>query len=260
MIRLVRSEMQKLWTIRSTAVLLALTAVAAGLIGLAVGLAPHSRGVAEGLFPPKGTVLWFNDVFSAMQIAQDFALVLGILVITSEYRHKTVTPTFLTEPRRPLVTAVKLLVSALGGAVVAVTAGIAGLVLGWALVSSGYGSSLEMLTQFQKAIPGIVAVAVLFAVYGLGIGSLLKNQVLALVTGLGVSAVVEPIIVGVWPSVGRWLPSQAARALEPTTSSGGFGGGVANLLTSWEGALVLLGYGLALAAAGSFTTMRADVT
>ena len=50
MIRLVRSEMQKLWTIRSTAVLLALTA--RGTAGMpATGAGPSADGDADVVMP-----------------------------------------------------------------------------------------------------------------------------------------------------------------------------------------------------------------
>ncbi len=263
MIRLVRAEISKLVTIWSTYVLLGITTLATGLIGLAIGLAPHRRGIEALLFPARGTPAWFHDVFSAMAVSEDLALVLGILLVTTEYRHKTVTPTYLGEPRRGRVTAAKLVVSVAGGVVVAAAAAVGALVLGGALAGSGYGDTSIMLGAFGHVFPGVLLASILFAIYGVGLGAILKNQVVALVVGLGVSAVVEPIIVGVWPSVGRWLPSQAARSIESvstTASGGGFGSGLSNLLPSWEGALVLLAYGVVLAAAGSFTTLRADVT
>jgi hypothetical protein len=122
-----------------------------------------------------------------------------------------------------------------------------------------------MLTEFRHVWPGVAAAAVLFGAYGVGLGALLKNQAVAIVVGLGATAIVEPIVVAAAPSVGRWFPSSAAQALESVTANphvrGGFGGGgLIHLIAWWEGALVLLGYGIVLVAAGSFTTLRADVT
>lgn len=264
MISLVRAEFLKLRTVWSTWILYALSAVVVGGIAAIVGFAPHRRQGVGVLFPTRGSVPWFDTVFSILAIALDFALVLGVLVVTSEYRHKTVTPTYLVEPRRGRVTTAKLLVSGGGGLVVAVVAGIVGLAFGFAVVGAGIGHSGEMLTEFRHVWPGVAAAAVLYAVYGVGLGALLKNQAVSIVVGLGVTAVIEPILNGALPSVGRWLPSEAAQALESVTARpevrGGLGADLVHLIPWWAGALVLLGYGVVLAAAGSFTTLRGDVT
>jgi len=38
-----------------------------------------------------------HHVFSVLDVSRILALVLGAIIITGEYRHKTVTPTFLAE-------------------------------------------------------------------------------------------------------------------------------------------------------------------
>lgn len=264
MTRLIRSELAKLRTVWSTWVLLAITAVVVAGVASAVGFAPHNRGDAAAvLFPARGTVPWFDSVFSIMALALDFSLVLGVLMVTTEHRHKTVTPTFLVEPRRGRVTAAKLLVSIGGGVVIAVVAGVVGLAFGAAVVGAGYGTSGRMLTEFRHVWPGVACAAALYAVYGVGLGAVLKNQAVSIVVGLGVSAVVEPILNGALPAVGRWLPGEAAQALESVTARPevrGFGADLVHLVPWWAGALVLLGYGVVLATAGSVTTLRADVT
>lgn len=263
MTNLIRAEVRKLTSLWSTYVLVAVTAAASGLLGLAVALAPRRRVEVAAVLPPRGTASWFNDVFSAMSLAQYLALVLGVLVVTGEYRHRTITSTYLAEPRRARVTAAKLVVSGAAGVVVSLAAGAAGLLLGWILVGSGDGSAGVMMGQFRHVAPGLLAIGLLFGVYGAGLGALLRSQVLALVVGLGVGFVVEPIIAGVWPWIGRWLPSQAARAVESLQSGGasnGLNSSRLHLLGSWEAAGVLLAYGVILAVAGSLTTLRSDVT
>ena len=118
-----------------------------------------------------------------------------------------------------------------------------------------------MLTEYRHVFPGVLAAAILYAIYGVGLGALLKNQVVAIVVGLGVTAILEPIIVAVVPSVGRWLPGQVAQALESVTANAnGLNNGITHLVPWWQGGLALLGYGVVLAAAGAFTTLRSDVT
>ena len=260
----IRCEILKLRTVWSTWVIMLIATAASALLGLVVGFAPRRRAVESFAFPVRGTVRWFDLVLSTMTICVDLALVLGVIAITGEYRHKTVTSTFLSEPRRGKVVGAKLFTGAWGGALVAVAGGAGALVLGFGLVAGGFGNTSRMLTEFRHVFPGVLAASFLFAVYGLGLGALLKNQVVALVVGLGASAVVEPIIVAVDPSVGRWLPDQAASALESVTARARGGGFFTtpgtHLVTWWEGALVLVAYGVVLSVAGAFTTLRADVT
>jgi len=264
MIGLLRSEAFKLRTVWSTWMLLGITAVLTAALGSLVGFVPRRRET-EVLFPAHGSSPWYDLVFSVMTVAIDLALVQGVLLMTGEHRHKTVTPTFLAEPRRGRVAGAKLVVACAAGLVVAVVAGSVGLAFGFGAVAGGLGTAARMLTEFRHVWPGVAAAAVLFGAYGVGLGALLKNQAVAIVVGLGATAIVEPIIVAAAPSVGRWLPSSAAQALESVTANpavrGGFGGGgLTHLVTWWEGALVLLAYGVVLCAAGSFTTLRADVT
>lgn len=263
MTRLVRAEIEKLATIWSTYVLIAATAVGTALIGLAVTLAPGRSAAAKALEPARGTPGWFDDLFSAMGITQILALVLGILILTGEYRHKTITSTYLAEPRRARVISAKLAASAGSGAVLALAAALAGLLLGSVLLGLGYGHPGEMLSAFGRVFPGVLGASVLFVIYGLGLGALLKNQVAALVVGLGVTFVLQPVIVGVWPGIGMWMPNPTAGSLEsvPAAAKNPFSiSGSAHLLPWWQGGLVLLAYGVALAALGSVTTMQTDVT
>jgi hypothetical protein len=258
---LLAAELKKFRTIWSTWVILGIAAFAVGAFSTIVGFAPRGRTTRDLLEPLRGSSRWFDSVFSTLSIALDLALVLGILCVTGEYRHKTVTPTYLAEPRRGRVVVAKLTASAAGGVVIAAVAGAVALAFGYAVVAAGIGDGSRMLTEYRHVFPGVLAGTVLYAVYGVGLGALLKNQVVAIVTGLGVAAVVEPIIVATVPAVGKWLPGQVAQALySVTANASGFNNGITHLVPWWQGGLALLGYGLVLAAAGSFTTLRSDVT
>jgi ABC-type transport system involved in multi-copper enzyme maturation permease subunit len=259
--REVAAELKKLRTIWSTWLILGITAVLVGVITSVIAFAPHNNRGGDLLFPVRGTTRWFDSVFSALTSCLTLALVLGILSMTGEYRHKTITPTYLAEPRRGRVVASKLLAAALGGVAVAVVAGAVALVFGFSVVGAGIGDVGRMLTEYRHVFPGVLAAAVLYAVYGVGLGALLKNQVVAVVVGLGVTTIIEPILVGVVPAVGKWAPGQVAQALESVTANAnGFNNGIIHLVPWWQGGLALLGYGVVLAAAGSFTTLRSDVT
>lgn len=265
MTRLLRSEVFKLRTVWSTWVLAGITAVLVAGLTAIVAFVPRRHDVGE-LFPARGTADWFDIVFSVMNVAVDLALILGAIMITGEHRHKTITPTFLAEPRRERMAGAKLIVALGGGLVIAVVAGIVGLLFGLGMVAGGIAPMHRMLTEYGHVWPGLAAAAVLFGAYGAGLGALLKNQVVTIVVALVALAVVEPILGSTLPSVGRWLPGYAAQALESVTATarnqGAFGGGpsATHLVVWWVGALVIVGYGVVLAALGSYTTLRADVT
>ena len=77
--------------------------------------------------------------------------------------------------------------------------------------------------------------------------------------GLGFTLVVETIVTAIWPTIGEYLPGQAATALEDAGRTA-FNGGTAQLLPWWAGALMVLLYGIVLSVVGTITTLRSDVT
>src|SRR3712207_171782 len=117
MIRLVRAEWTKLFT---TKVWLGLLL---GSIVLVVGfsiLFTSFAGNAESGIPPVGSSLYEELALSQAANANILFLILGIIGMTQEYRHRTATPTFLTEPRRGRVVVAKLLAYAAASVVFAV--------------------------------------------------------------------------------------------------------------------------------------------
>ena len=294
--RLLGAEIRKLWTIWSTYVLVGIVVVVDLLFGFAIAFAPGGRRGGTAGIVPHGSTQWFTNVFSVLDNSRLLALVLGVLVITGEYRHKTVTPTFLAEPRRGRVVTAKLGVGFGGGIVLGAVTMLMGLIVGFVLVALKVHSCVTIAPRVGKLVgplsvqqgmsqamcsaqhgvyfvatthtmwhdwsriaPGVVLGTGLFAIYGLGLGALLKNQVVAIVVGLGFTLVVETIIGAIWPSIGEYLPGQAATALEDAARTS-FRGTETQLLPWWGGAIMLLVYGVALAFVGTSTTLRSDIT
>jgi len=286
MVGLLRAEIRKLWTIWSTYVVFAIVVVIDLLFGFGLAFAPGGRhGGAAGIVP-HGSSQWFTNVFSVLDNSRLLALVLGVLIITGEYRHKTVTPTFLAEPRRGRVVTAKLGISFGAGLLMGAVTMLAGLVLGFILVavrvhsclslaagvSQGMSQAMcsashgfyyvanthDMWHDWSQIAPGVILGTGLFAIYGLGLGALLKNQIVAIVVGLIFTLVVETIVGAIWPTIGEYLPGQAATALEDAARTTFRGN--SPLLPWWGGAIMLLIYGFALAFLGTFTTLRSDIT
>jgi ABC-2 type transport system permease protein len=89
---------------------------------------------------------------------------------------------------------------------------------------------------------------------GVGIGALLRNQVGAIVGGLVYLFVVEPVIRSIPATSGayKWMPGGGLEAMTATFQG-------PDLLGAWEGALLLLGYGLLAALLGTLLAVRRDV-
>jgi ABC-2 type transport system permease protein len=185
------------------------------------------------------------------------ALLLGVLIVTTEFRHKTVTTSFLVTPRRPQFVGGKIITAALLGAVLAVIMLITAFVAGGIVLAALGGSFSSLAGQLSAVAPGMILVFALFAILGVGVGSVLTNQVAAIIVCLGWFIILEGILVALVHGAARWVPTGAAAAAANLTRGQGVRFG---LFSPWEGALLMLGYGLLFAAVGSFILTRRDIT
>ena len=194
-----------------------------------------------------------------------FPLVVGSLAMTTEFRHQTITQSLLVEPRRGVFLGAKLLATVplglLYGLVgtTAVVATSAPLLAGW-----GDGAYLTDPDVLAVLALGIVVTA-LWAVIGVAFGSVLTNQVAAIVVILAFTQFVEPIArvaLGAFDAlsgVSKFLPGAAADGLIGASFLGSVDGGSADLLPRWAALLVLLAYAGVLALIGRYTTLRRDI-
>ncbi len=247
MTRLIRAEFTKLATTR---LLYGVTAAMAAFAVLTVAANATDRQGA----PPLSGYSFPAFVAAPTTLLAGAALLLGILGMTGEFRHQTVTQTFLITPDRGRVVAAKLVAYPLAGvalalATLAVTAAVAA---GW-LAAKGITPSLLHVRPVGHVLLGAVLAAGLCGLIGVGIGALVRNQVAALVGTLVWVLVVEGLLLGLLdaPSLGKWLPSAAAAAL---TNPGGAH------LSRLGGTLLLAAYALALALAGTRLAVRRDIT
>ena len=98
---------------------------------------------------------------------------------------------------------------------------------------------------------GSIACAALMAALGVGVGAVARNQVLAVIGVVVWFMVVENVMVGVWPQIGKFFPLAAGDAMTGINSD--------QLLTASQGALVLIGYVLVSFFAALAVTQRMDV-
>ncbi|MHB1712081.1 MAG: ABC-2 transporter permease [Acidimicrobiales bacterium] len=270
MIAIVRAEWLKLRTTAVPWVLIAVALIVNGLLILVIFLNHSSRGgfgggpggsgpgfATPGIGYPHTTQQLRNLVGSGFE-GYLFALLLGVLCITAEFRHKTVTSTFLVTPKRPVMVAGKLIVSAISGGVLAVIMVISSLIGGGITLVGAGGSFPALLDQVPAVAPGMILVFVLFAILGVGIGSLLTNQVAAIVVTLGWFIILEGILVSLVHGAAKWVPTGAAEAA--SNVNGSHGSFTALLFTWWQGSLLIVAYGAIFAIVGSIVLTRRDIT
>jgi ABC-2 type transport system permease protein len=243
---LIRSEFRKLSTVRSPWLLLAAgpLLVVAGVTGLVQsGGDVHDPAVQ-------------SKALAHVALAALVTLIFGIFAVAGEYRHGTVTDTFLSTPARGRVVAAKLAVYGSAGVVAGLVSAVVAVAVTAAWWAAKGGSFHLSAAGSWHTLAGGVAVNVAFAAIGVGVGALLRNLAVAIAAALAWIALVEGIagqLVGA--SLARWLPFSASQALGRANLTG-----TARLLPQWGGALVLAGYAIAFAAAAMVTTLRRDVT
>jgi ABC-2 type transport system permease protein len=261
-IAVIRAEWLKL---RSTAVPWVLTGIALVITALLVlvyftthgGGGGNNSSGSFGVPDIPHTTQQLRNLLGSGFEGYLFALLLGVLIVTTEFRHKTVTTSFLVTPRRPVFVGGKLVTAAILGALLAVVLLIGTLVGGGITLLVQGGTFGSLARQIPAVAPGMILVFALFAILGVGVGSLLTNQVAAIVVVLGWFIILEGILTALVHGAFRWVPTGAATAASNLTRGQGADFG---LFSWWQGTLLMLGYGLAFAVVGSFVLNRRDIT
>ena len=193
MTALLEAELLKL---RTTRTFVALAAVAVATSVLIAGL---TSLLSE---PTQKSVL--TDVFT-IDTSGLFIVVLAIVGITGEWRHRTITSSLLAAPDRLRFLAAKTLAFAATGLVLSLLIAIAVSVTGFAVLSAR-DLPVPEAGELAGQVGRNAIVAALLGGFGVGIGALVRNQPVAIVGVLVASFVVEPAILGLAPDVGRFGP------------------------------------------------------
>jgi len=250
--RLIAAEFQKLFTTRLWLwLLLASMALTALYTVLAIVFADSPGNPT----PPLSTAGGQQTLLStASGAATAFVAVLAAIGLTGEFRHRTVSPTFLATPVRSRVLVAKLVTYFLVGAGYAVAC----LAISTAISVPWLAARNIAIVSEGKAatVFGTVVAVAIFGLIGVGLGALLRDQVATVVTLLVYLFVVEVTVIRIsalhdWT---KYLPGSAEDSVVGVVQSN------FELLPRWEAAPVLVAYGLLLSAAGSMFTMRRDIT
>ncbi len=237
---LLRAEFRKLWTVRTTYWLL-IGIVAVQLLAVFTG----GEAAVEAGKPLREQ----QSVFFGAFLGRLFVLVLAIRAVTDEFRFGTIVPSLLVSPNRYKLIAAKAIALTIAGLVFAAVAEAA-------LMASAYlklrseGAELVLGDGAIRSLAGTVAAGGVWALLGVGIGAVVKHQLIAVVGSIAwLISPLEDAVASRWPDVGEYLPGKAGLelALAPTPRA------------LWLGALVLGAWALAAAVAGSSLTSRRDI-
>src|SRR4051794_33292251 len=224
---LLRAEYRKLRTTRVGWILLlvAQVIVLAGVSGLVL---------SDANLRDRGNV---TKAVAHVGLAALCTLILGIFAVAGEYRHRTITDTYLSTPRRVDVLTAKLATYFAAGLVMGITSSATALVtmkVWWA----AKGVPLDLGSgAVWRTVSGGIAWNAAFAVIGVAVGALVRNLTGAVAAALAWIALVEGIVGQLLgDGLSRWLPFTAAQALGRATV------GNTGHLPQWGAGALLVGY------------------
>jgi ABC-type transport system involved in multi-copper enzyme maturation permease subunit len=244
---LVGAELLKLRTTRAwIGLVLAIVAVsgagAAGTVGTASEL-------------DLGSVELSRDVIQSSLLAGFVAFLIGITMVTSEWRHGTITRTFLVTPRRERVLAAKELAALVVGIALAIFSVLLVLAIAvtWLQVE---GSSFEVDRSVSELVLRAVLAAALWGGLGVGFGAIVQSQTPAIVIGILWILIGEGLIGALLglvdlDRVAMYFPGAALASFESGADDG---------LSPWAGGAVGLCWVVALGILGYLRISRRDVT
>jgi ABC-2 type transport system permease protein len=247
--RLVRTELLKQRTTRTFVGGIAAAPVIAGLVTIAILSAAGKQG--NDPLSPDNLVQVLGAPAGAITL---IAILLGVVGTAGEYRHQTITTTFLASPRRRDVVVAKLAAHSITGAVMAVLslAVSTAIAVPW-LRSSGV--DIHVGGDTIRVAAGLVVSTALYAALGVSVGALIRNQTAAAAAVLVWLLAVEGLIGDLLgrSELVRWFPAAAGRGLVHVGPSGGN-------LSSPVAAAVFSAYVVVLATAGARLTLHRDIT
>ena len=196
---LLRAELLKLRTTRTFVALVGVTLALSLLVVVLTTLLSDE-------FAPGDT----RDLFSADATGL-FIMLLGVIGMAGEWRHKTITGTILAAPDRLRLMTAKMLAYAAAGVVLSLIVTATIMLVGTIILSSR-DFDIVAFSDLLDVLWRNLLVAALVGALGVGIGALVRNQVVAIIAVLVLGFVIEPALFGLAPDVARYGPTQGAPA------------------------------------------------
>jgi ABC-2 type transport system permease protein len=263
---LLKAEYLKIRTTNIWWLLGIFTVLTTGLALLVNILQFHNETVRHGnleeIIGGSASIFTSGQFFGAM-----FALLLATLTITNEYHHQTVTTTFLATPHRTSVIMAKFVVSMLAAGAFWLFTTIIDLIVGSIYFSAyPFDSNLGNSKVIEAMLLSLLVFA-LWAVFGVGLGVLMRSQIAATLTGTLSYSVGYYLAIGIFVLIRTFIierdgvltaavivPAIAAQvAISPVKT-------YPQSAAQWVGVAVMIGYGLLFGAIGIYFTRKRDVS
>jgi ABC-2 type transport system permease protein len=183
-----------------------------------------------------------------------FVLLLGVMLMAGEFRHGTITQTLLITPKRWKVLGAKIVAGAVLGFAFGVIAELFSFLTAVPLLALR-GVDLALGDDAVGLVLGTLLTTTLSAMLGVGLGTVIRNQVVAIVLVFAAFLIAEPIVTGLlesrWPEIPKYFPGHATTAaVDPEGDE---------LLSRSGGVAVLLVYIGVLATLGGRFVLSRDV-
>lgn len=247
MSRFIAAELFKLRTTRTfLGVCLGILIPVALICGLVSALDTYDPGDEPG-----------EDLLNVATFVWMFALIIGVLGTTGEFRHGTITPTLLAAPDRPRLVAAKVVAHIIAGMILGALAFLVAGGLSTVILESRSVESGLQMSEFLEIFAGGTLAAGLYAAVGIGLGALIGNQVVGIIVPVIYLFVLEALLAEI-PGM-DWLGDYGlngtaagmAQLTDATFSD--------DLLDPVPAGLVLLGITAVFVAAGTLRLARRDV-
>lgn len=262
----IRAELRKIFTTRLWwGMAIGMVVVGGGLAAVLAALAGSNAGGPNAL-PSLDQPGMVNTVFTAgLSFGYLLTLAVGVMTIGSEYRHKTITSTFLSTPRRVRVMLAKVVALLVVGVFYGLVFTVSSVAVGATIITLRGFNAFPSSENVPRTLALSLLALGLWALIGLGTGILISNQVAALLISIGIAWIGQFLFILMlnavgWTSATKFLPSEATSAMVGQITGNGGNGPTVEHLTWWAAALVLAGYAAVLAGVGSTLTIRRDVS
>jgi ABC-2 type transport system permease protein len=247
-----RSELTKILSVRSTYWTLSAQVVAS--IGWAVlfcaGTVSHpSGGVANAAFA---------SLMGQVALGELIIVVLGALVITSEYSTGMIRTSLAVMPRRGVLYAAKATVFAGVTFTISLVVSFVDFFVGQAILATKHLNTTLAQPNVLRAVLLSAAIVTVFGLLAYGTGAIIRHTPGAITSMLGVIFLI-PLLAQALPTpwyhdIVRWLPG--GQALSPIASSAPQASPY--LFSAWGEFAVFCGYAVVLLALGAWSFIRRD--